>query len=331
MKEEAGENATDKMKGVMVLKAQAHVFVPMCLLMTAGFGLLVVGFVFIFINTGQSLRTTEIRYNAAVQEWNQRNRNDFSVGFTVSTPDFSFSAAMVADESPDTITAGPGITLTEYTPLKYVMPIGQAIPPVAYSTGRNVKIQILSSTPGSVPFISQELLVMPTLILNSTTLNCSFATCLIVCRERFGNWDPVLQQCAIFMALDDFCSKVIGSGSSWSQSDLYGGNGCWIQSNWTPANYTIVPTIPKPYYMFSGNLSLRSVYDPYIVAASLTNGSFHITKEPEPELLRLGEGLGVVGIALLIGMLVAMFAAFQYFHRKYFGTQYRPVQNSRFH
>jgi len=142
--------------------------------------------VYVFSGNGINMREDEIKYNAAVHDWNQGRRQEFSIGFNLSRDGSTIS--MIADaDSPDAIEGNDGVSLDSYAPLKYYVPLGSIIPAQPWASGTNVTVTISPAAEGTKTAIREEIPVMRATIYTQSTLNCTFTTCFTICKDKGGD------------------------------------------------------------------------------------------------------------------------------------------------
>jgi len=309
------------MKGTMIVKSQKRIFGVLFGFMLAASIMLIIGLVYIFSGSGKNLREMEMKYNAAVQDWQSSHRDEFAIGFIVSVNGGGARVMISDQDSPDAITGRDGVKLDSYQPLKYYLPLSTVIPSQPWTSGKSITLLVSPNIAGPITSIYET---VPIMTVTPLKLNCTFATCFSDCRDNGGIWNPSTQQCNINKVISNLCMKALGKGSTWADSDLYGGIGCGADNYWNASTYVVVATVPVGNLTFPGNFTLRSIYDPYIVAAYLTQGTFEISGSA-PKVLTTGVVLSVLGTSLILIAIVLTFGACQFYHRKYFSSSYRPI------
>jgi len=298
----------------LLLKTKRRKFALLFLALFVGLAIGLSGIIISIRSPGIDLRANEQKYNQAVDAWSNTHREDFEGRFSVRNSNTSNWIPMLADQSIDPINS-TDFVLKTYTPLKYIIPISHVIPSQPWATGKVEEISFLPNWTSHFDLTIQTQ-TMQIRILTPASLKCdpSFSqnqvneTCTSACTEKMGSWDPNLKHCSIFHALSFFCAKVAENGSDWEISDLYGGYGCGADNYWNTSNYSVVfPSSSN--FSFSGNIILRSVNDPYILAAHLTEGKFVFSLSTVPKEANAGGFLSFVGFSLVFVMVVVVLAA----------------------
>jgi len=128
-----------------------------------------------------------------------------------------------------------------------------------------------------------------------------------------GTWNYQNRTCTIHQIATEICVKVSRQSDTmeWLPSDAHGGLGCGVDGNqWFPVGYTDIVNLSLTSQTLI-NATVRSVNDPLVVAAGLTNCSLVLI--PEGELLYTINML-LLSVGGMFSILLAIYI-WRFFHK----------------
>jgi len=226
--------------------------------------------------------------NDAIDKWNSMFRAEFTnVSFTAWSNQYQTPVLFTpstSDPLPDTN------GLKSYVPLKYVASSSNWIPTTYWSSTQQISFSFNASQTNRT-FESDFYYLFHT-YSNSDSIN--------TCQSNKGIYDNSTGTCKYYQTMDSFCVKVSkNSGNGWNFDQTFGGYGCdYTQTHmsgyWNPIVYDNVyysKTSPYSYDNFPG--TIRSQYDPYIVAQYITKGTLQFGLTPAQKAI-----VGIILIAI---------------------------------
>jgi len=204
--------------------------------------------------------------------------------------------------------------------------MAEVISPQTWQEGVEILLGFTSSNELNST-ISEAVVLMKNSTLTITDLNCNpsnASNCVSACHMIGGHWNESVMSCYVYYVLSGYCVKVglynTPQGIQWLPSDQYGGSGCGLENNWQTTHYSQIayPIGNKNLTSFTGLITIRSAFDPYIVALHLTNGTLNFHWDLQDE--------AAVGSSILISGGAFMFFAvvFSYFVIRHYRRKHNP-------
>jgi len=268
-----------------------HICCCLACLICLGPLLIIIGVIILFTATVNTRGTEISLYNTAITSWNNTYMPEFAAinGVSIISP---INMNLMKDTTtPDTL-MDTGTDFSGYNVLKYDAMVN--LPSFTYTTqnvGYTLPIQI--TVGGTNLTFSVNPIVQTTLFPNQLVPTCAinnvrYPACSQVCQSNLGVWDAGTQVCNLTAIVTQLCVKVSGS---WQLDSTFGGNGC------QPSNAVETPTytatfpyngawpIEKYKLYLPPNIGqvvtlpvemiVRHADDPFVVAGSITDGSYY--------------------------------------------------------
>jgi len=151
--------------------------------------------------------------------------------------------------------------------------------------------------------------------------------CSAVCSEKQGAWDATYAICYVRSRTKGLCAKVTSSGSGYNL-DATGGAGCLYADK---DSFAIIQRIQKTgsYAVTFDDVdtTVRSAYDPFVVASRMTSGSYNFGLTRAQKILYGTVLMGVGGSIMAIMGLVTVFLFKAVFGRRdgYSNAERQPL------
>lgn len=260
-----------------LFKLEKKICTILCILMWLGPIVIFVGGI---VMLSPDTRTIAInQYNSAVDGWTKTYRDQFALSF-IDINETAETFNITANLSPDAL-KDKDKRFKTYVPLKYTIPLPKFIPSKNWNTVNSsiVNFRVNNSIVYTENITTMKYDVIP--------VCCNGPTCS-ECSSYGGLWDAEKRECWGTYVLTEYCIKFADNNGAWTPSREPGdGFGCGISHNWDTQTYAHINPGTANHYDYSGDFTIRSAHDPYIVAAHLTGGSLNFGLS-RAEKLRIG-------------------------------------------
>eukprot|EP00026_Physarum_polycephalum_P010261 Phypoly_transcript_10418.p1 GENE.Phypoly_transcript_10418~~Phypoly_transcript_10418.p1 ORF type:complete len:306 (+),score=18.92 Phypoly_transcript_10418:363-1280(+) len=229
------------------------------------------------------------KYNDAIDDWTNTYRDQFASNF-ININETKSSFNLTANTTPDVLKDKDSRFKT-YIPFKYLISLHQLIAPKTWSSPNSTIVNFRINN--TIVYFENVTLMQE----NTITVCCDSGPCT-ECTSYGATWDG--SKCWGTYVLTEFCIKFDEDKGVWGPSrDPGGGYGCGLDGDdWHTQSFAHVNPSSYRLYDFSGNFTVRSARDPYIVAAKLTGGSLNFGLS-RAEKLRIGLLLVICGSIFL--------------------------------
>lgn len=300
----------------------------LCCFFCLGPILIIIGVALVVSSASDSRGALISKYNDAVEAWTSTHKAEFEslAANSVLVVNGNRSNVLSLDTSNDALNDDDK-KFIPYAARKLVVSLNNVILPMAWNpySGATVMLEVFVNNTAGPTIFSQTVQPMKTSYV-STTCDLSQDYCSD-CTAKNGVWTS--SGCRVSSVASNVCVKVDQySSGNWYASSTPGGDvGCGAGGNWQAVSYTNVYNPVSP-IVFNGQFVLRSAYDPYVVAASLTGGTFRFGLTTK-EKIKYGFILIIIGgvcvvPAVLLGVFCYRHLAKKHDHHHHH-HHYQPV------
>jgi len=263
------------------------------------------------------------KYNSAIDDWTNTYRDQFTSSFlTINETEVPLN--LTINQSPDALKDNDPKFKT-YVPFKYFIPLPKFVISKSWTTPNSTVVTFKINN--TVVYYENV-----TLMQGGNVPVCCDSTPCAECTTYGGTWDG--QDCKGVFVLTDYCIKFDfdKDKKAWGPSrDPGNGFGCGVYNDdWDTQQFAHINPSSYPHiYPYSGNFTIRSARDPYIVAAKLTSGSLNFGLS-RAEKLRIGLVLIICGGIFLTPVAIIFIVCCQHMvqkHKHLHGQGYSPVVN----
>jgi len=302
----------------------------LCCLVCCGPVLITVG-VFLLVSANDDTRTPQIAsYNAVVEEWNEHHLLQFQQASFYVTDNSGNLLKLLADTSPDYLIDREH-RVSKYPTLKYMRALEDLLPKQRWNPS-SYRFYFYSNASHDTVVIpnsfSQPANIMARQARRPADLQCTInqgddQPCLMACNMFGGKWDAMLRVCTIDQVLAGLYMKVslpeVSVMPFWGIDYSYGGPGSdpGPDRRWEVESYLPHFNVSKN-VTFTGKIEIRSIRDPYVYAAFITNGSFNFGPSVEQKMTA-GILVTICGILIMLPMSVLLYCTCH--HKKRFTAQ----------
>jgi len=282
----------------------------LCFLLIVGPLLIVIGVAVLFSATHDTRGPLISQYNEAVANWTNTHRAQFAqISPNIYSTEHPNPLVLGANTQGD-ILADHDKKIHSYTPLKYTYQLSSLVASKPWSSSNTS--QFVVSVGSKASTVSVTLVATPAVTYGCTNPHGNDCP---ECTNQGGVWDFVKQTCTTIEVLDGFCLKLANSSGSWEKAADYGGYGCGAKNDWNTQSYVKVNPTKTPTVTFSGTITVRSLYDPYVYAAHLTDGSYNFGMT-QADKAKTGVMLIIVGGVFIAPAILITVFTYRYFTKK---------------